>query len=273
LYFIWANISISYIIITLYTVWMLYNLGCTIQYVICNELWHPEYVEQFAVLNSTDSPSTVEGYSPVKAGYHMSLSSTGGEGSNSNAPNTGPGYTSAGTGYPQPISPGSGSPEPVSASPGTGYIEPGSASPASPAVSSDVSMHSNEPNSPGSSSEGSSYVSMGSTDSGHPEYHDERLAIHAELEVLEERKTELKSLLVSTEARDNGANLSQDQQAEINSANNPSWEEVRKSLTECKQQILDAKYNIGEIASDSSDGSGSDNSEMFPGEDGDNNNP
>jgi NADH-ubiquinone oxidoreductase chain 4 len=99
LYFIWANLSICSIITTLYVLLMIYNLGCTIEHVICNELWHMEYVEQFAVLDPTDSPSTVEGYSPVKAGYHVSLSSTGGEGSNANPSNTGSGHSY--TGYPQ----------------------------------------------------------------------------------------------------------------------------------------------------------------------------
>jgi NADH-ubiquinone oxidoreductase chain 4 len=101
LYIILANLSICSIITTLYIVLMLYNLGCTIEHVIFNELWHYEYVEPFAVLNSTDSPLTVEGYSPVKAGDHVLLSSTGGEGSNSNAPNTGSGYSSAANAYPE----------------------------------------------------------------------------------------------------------------------------------------------------------------------------
>jgi hypothetical protein len=73
----------------LYVVLSLYNLTCTIEYVITHELWQPESVEQFAVLNGTDSPSIVESSSSVKKGSHVLLSSTGGEGSTSNAPNTG----------------------------------------------------------------------------------------------------------------------------------------------------------------------------------------
>jgi len=93
LYIIRANLCS--IITTLYVLLLLYNLGCTIEYVIYNELWDPQYVEQLAVLYYTDSPLTVEGYSTVKAGDHVLLSSTGGEGSNSNAPNTGSGHSSA----------------------------------------------------------------------------------------------------------------------------------------------------------------------------------
>jgi hypothetical protein len=52
-------------------------------------------VEQFADLCCMDSHPIVESSSSIKGGYHVSLSSTGGEGSNSSTLNTGSAHTPA----------------------------------------------------------------------------------------------------------------------------------------------------------------------------------
>jgi hypothetical protein len=235
-----SNITLSLIFTIGYVLLMLYNLCCTVEYVILTEPLINGPAEHFAVLNYTDSPSTVEGNSSVKEGYHVLLSSTGGEGSNSNTSITGSGHSSAVNGYPGTASADPGSPQ------------PGSASPAP--------------------STGSSDVSMGSTDSGYPEHHEERIARHIELEQLEETKEDLKSLLAATEARDAGGNLTEDQQNKLNDSVNPSSNQVRETLSACRNRILDIGYDMGEVFSDSEDDSVSDTSDVFPGENEDNNN-
>jgi len=145
---------------------MFYNLVCTIEYVIFNELCYLVSVEQFAGLDPMDSPSILEGHSSVKAGYHVSLSSTGGEGSNSNPSNMGSEHSSAVNGYPATSSADPGSNEPNS----TGSVSPVPASP-EPGSASEV------PSSPVSSD-----LSMDSSDSGNPHHMQERLDLHEELE-------------------------------------------------------------------------------------------
>lgn len=241
LYFISANLSLCSFIYIFYCLYLLYALVCTVDHVIWNELWNHECVEPFAVLNGTDSPSTVEGYSPLKGGYHTSLTSTGGEGSNPNTHDTGSGHSSAVNSYPGP----------ASADPGS--YEPGSASPAPSTVSSDDSMQ--------------------SRDSGNPYHGDEEEAASMErirvLEGLDNEKNQLKSLLVATEARDAGNNLTQDQQNLLNSNDNPSSADVKKELTGLRNKIWEVNYDNGEIDSHSEDSLGSENTDMFPDEDED----
>lgn len=78
LYFIFANLSVAFVINIIYALIMLHNLVCVIEHFTLFNPSSDAEVEQFADLYCMDYHPTVEGSSVVKGGYNVSLSSIGG---------------------------------------------------------------------------------------------------------------------------------------------------------------------------------------------------
>ncbi|RYE15315.1 MAG: hypothetical protein EOP34_03685 [Rickettsiales bacterium] len=94
--------------------------------------------------------------------------------------------------------------------------------------------------------------------------------LHEELDQLQQRKQEVKSLIVAIEARDAGGNLTQAQQDEL-SNNNLSLDQLKEEKQSLRENIYRVGTEMHEYISDS-DIPESEDQDMFPDEEDDNNN-